>query len=41
MFLDEIVFEWFWLDFLVVKDCCKVSKNGICWDCIDWIVFEL
>ena len=39
--LDEIAPEQLWLDFLVAKDRCKVSKNGIRWDRIDWIAPEL
>lgn len=39
--LDEIAPERLWLDFLVAKDRCKVSKNGIRWDRIDWVAPEL
>jgi putative transposase len=34
--LEEIPEERLWTDFLVAKDRCKVSKNGIRFDRIDW-----
>jgi putative transposase len=39
--LDRIADEQLWQDFLISKDRCKVSKNGIRWDTIDWIAPEL
>jgi putative transposase len=39
--LDPIADERLWLDFLVSKDKCKVSKNGIRWDRLDWVAPEL
>jgi putative transposase len=39
--LDPIADEQLWQDFLVSKDRCKVSKNGIRWDRIDWVAPEL
>jgi putative transposase len=39
--LDPIDPERLWLDFLVAKEKCKVSKNGIRWNRIDWIAPEL
>jgi putative transposase len=39
--LDEIAPEQLWQDMLVSKDRCKVSKNGIRWDTIDWVAPEL
>jgi putative transposase len=39
--LEEIADEQLWQDFLISKDRCKVSKNGIRWDTIDWIAPEL
>jgi putative transposase len=39
--LDPIDSERLWLDFLVAKDRCKVSKNGIRWNRTDWIAPEL
>jgi putative transposase len=39
--LDEIAPEQLWQDFLLAKDGCKVSKNGIRFDKIDWIAPEL
>ncbi|MBN1093444.1 transposase [Blastococcus sp. TML/M2B] len=39
--LEEIAPEQLWHDFLTSKDRCKVSKNGIRWDTIDWVAPEL
>ena len=39
--LEEIAPEQLWHDFLVSKDRCKVSKNGIRWDTVDWVAPEL
>jgi len=39
--LDEIAPEQLWVDMLVAKDRCKVSKNGIRFDKIDWTAPEI
>ncbi len=39
--LDKIAPEQLWRDMLVSKDRCKVTKNGIRWDTIDWVAPEL
>ncbi|MDA8063873.1 MAG: transposase family protein, partial [Actinomycetota bacterium] len=39
--LDEVTPEQLWFDMLVAKDRCKVSKNGIRFDRIDWTAPEI
>ena len=34
--LNEVAPEQLWLDMLIAKDNCKISKNGIRFDGIDW-----
>jgi putative transposase len=39
--LIEIAPERLWQDFLIAKERCKVGKEGIRWDTINWIAPEL
>ena len=39
--LDEVAPEQLWVDMLVAKDRCKVSKNGIRFDKINWTAPEI